>query len=316
METLYVIGNGFDLHHGLDTSYESFGEFLKQADKELHALLNYYFHLSSFNKESPWSDFESKLANFDFEEAMNEFSDRDVCVSAKDFRDRDWHTYEQEVIRLVDRLTSGIKDAFERFILNVKFPDKIEDKRIRISPHALFLNFNYTDTLERYYAIKKENLLYIHNRAGDTSGVILGHGTLPGDISTEGENEEQEPSNLSAEEMEQWLEWKSGQYDYSVESAKSAAISYYEKSFKNTESILSENSDFFEKIGSVSNVTVLGHSMSNVDWEYFSKIAASASDSCRWVITSHGSQEAEMVKKALSLGIPATQIRMTRITEI
>lgn len=27
---LYVIGNGFDVHHGLDTKYTSFGLYLKK----------------------------------------------------------------------------------------------------------------------------------------------------------------------------------------------------------------------------------------------------------------------------------------------
>ncbi|QPI44536.1 MULTISPECIES: AbiH family protein [Pectobacterium] len=33
---LYVIGNGFDLHHGLDTSYFTFGFFLRSCQHDLY----------------------------------------------------------------------------------------------------------------------------------------------------------------------------------------------------------------------------------------------------------------------------------------
>lgn len=41
--TLYIIGNGFDLHHGMGTTYKHFGEFLKRNHGELSKLLDEYF---------------------------------------------------------------------------------------------------------------------------------------------------------------------------------------------------------------------------------------------------------------------------------
>ncbi|MBX3489802.1 AbiH family protein [Parvibaculum sp.] len=39
MTTLYVIGTGFDLHHGMATGYKHIGEFLKRNHRELYNLL-------------------------------------------------------------------------------------------------------------------------------------------------------------------------------------------------------------------------------------------------------------------------------------
>jgi len=40
---LYVIGNGFDVHHGLDTRYTSFGLYLKKNYRETYELLLDYY---------------------------------------------------------------------------------------------------------------------------------------------------------------------------------------------------------------------------------------------------------------------------------
>ena len=39
MDTLYIIGNGFDLHHGLDTSYKNFRDNVVLKTPNLRKLL-------------------------------------------------------------------------------------------------------------------------------------------------------------------------------------------------------------------------------------------------------------------------------------
>ena len=45
MDTLYIIGNGFDLFHGLNTSYKSFGFYLKGKHSEIYDYLIEYYGL-------------------------------------------------------------------------------------------------------------------------------------------------------------------------------------------------------------------------------------------------------------------------------
>src|SRR5690606_39278694 len=48
---------------------------------------------------------------------------------------------------------------------------------IYLDPKALFLNFNYTDTLTELYGISRDRILYIHNNVNDQFGdLIFGHG--------------------------------------------------------------------------------------------------------------------------------------------
>lgn len=44
-----------------------------------------------------------------------------------------------------------------------------------INNNSLFLNFNYTDTLEKTYNICSENILYIHGKALNGDRLIIGH---------------------------------------------------------------------------------------------------------------------------------------------
>ena len=58
---LYIVGNGFDIHHGIPSSYSEFGKFLLARDRETAQLFEEYFSVD----ELFWSEFESRLASFD-----------------------------------------------------------------------------------------------------------------------------------------------------------------------------------------------------------------------------------------------------------
>lgn len=56
-DVLYIIGNGFDLHHEVASSYSSFRLWLKKND---YALFNLYETVCSY--DALWSDFEASMA--------------------------------------------------------------------------------------------------------------------------------------------------------------------------------------------------------------------------------------------------------------
>lgn len=59
-EVLYVIGNGFDLSHGIESSYRHFAQWVKaQGNNQLIGLMDTFFS----NKRSLWSDVETALGN-------------------------------------------------------------------------------------------------------------------------------------------------------------------------------------------------------------------------------------------------------------
>ena len=187
MINLYIIGNGFDLYHGLDTKYQSFAKFLAEEEDEIYDLLLTYYGLPDISEDpvsdaeyAEWANFESSLADLDYKQVLEDNSDSAANPGSDDFRDRDWHTYQIEMEMIIEKLTDRLISIFNSFILNINYPDKIDDKKIKLSSDSLFMNFNYTDTLERYYNVENTRICYIHNKSIDENSlIVLGHGTDP-----------------------------------------------------------------------------------------------------------------------------------------
>ncbi len=76
--TLYIIGNGFDLHHGIQSAYKQFGTFVQSNDSELYSLIENYFGADN----DFWSEFEMRLADFDAAALMEGASDFLVSYGA------------------------------------------------------------------------------------------------------------------------------------------------------------------------------------------------------------------------------------------
>ena len=216
-------------------------------------------------------------------------------------------------------LTSELSETFRQFLLQISFPNAIhEDKYLSIKNRAIFLNFNYTDTLERYYNVKEENICYIHNKAKRTlNPIILGHGINPTTFEPKPQNPSKPPDGLTDEEIEYWYDDMSSNYDYSYESAKTELLSYFKKSFKDTESVINDNKEFFHKISEVETIFVLGHSLSKVDEPYFEEVIKCVHKNAKWVV-SYYSDNDKLNHKAclLSLKIPENNITQVKLQEL
>jgi len=224
---LYVTGNGFDLHHGLDTSYCSFGYFLRAHQRESYNNLVEFAgftdlpeELDQVNRaEHPlWCEFEKSLAGLDLQAVLDAFNSYLPYLGSPDFRDSDWHAFDIEMQRILESLTDAIFTQFASFISQVTYPELTADKKLQLCNNALFINFNYTSTIEYYYGIKSSQVLYIHGNAslpGDR--LILGHGIDPENFK---EPPKEPPTNVTGEELEQWRQYMSDKYDFAYESVK------------------------------------------------------------------------------------------------
>ncbi|MFV8467365.1 bacteriophage abortive infection AbiH family protein [Flavobacterium sp. LB1P62] len=320
MDTLYIIGNGFDLYHGLDTKYQSFGMFLQDKHTELYDCLIEFYGLPYLDQDDEdsyydplWADFENALADLDFEYILDENSDYLPNIASDDFRDRDLHSFQQVMEGIVDNLTAKMYEAFKEFILNVKFPNDVKGLQLKIDSDALFLNFNYTDTLERFYNVNDSRILYIHNKATSDETLILGHGTDPSEFKSK---EEIQPDGLSDEEIYEWQQQMADNYDYSYDSGKEELLTYFSKSYKSTEEIIQNNQTFFSNLKSIKNIIVLGHSISNVDQPYFKNIIESIEDkTVNWDASYHGEKQ-PIYENMIAIGLNDEQINLFKMDEI
>lgn len=322
MTNLYIIGNGFDLYHGLDTKYQSFAKYLSEADSEVYDLILNYYGLPDISEEpvsdeeyAAWATFELALADLDYEQVLDDHSDSIANPGSEDFRDRDWHTYQIDMELIIEKLTKRLISKFNEFILDVRYPDNINDSKLKLIPQSRFLNFNYTDTLERYYEVDSKEICYIHERSSqDNCKIILGHGTDPSSFEVK---DPEPPEGLNEEELEHWREQMSDQYDYSYESAKHEILSYYTKAFKNTLSIIDKNIRFFESLNNTESIYVLGHSISQVDIKYFEAVKNFASQNAKWYVTYYSDYEKTKHLEALTaIGVKPENIVQLRMDEL
>lgn len=91
-----------------------------------------------------------------------------------------------------------------------------------INKNSVFLNFNYTQTLEKVYSINNVN--HIHGEVGDCE-LALGHGSQ---IENKSLNDEDD--------------------DIRINQGIEILNTYFGKTFKNCSKIIDENKMFFQKI--------------------------------------------------------------------
>ena len=317
---LYVIGNGFDVHHGLDTRYTSFGLYLKNNYWETYELLIEHYGFSDLNPDYPtsmsdplWSEFETSMSLLDKDSVLEANMDAIPNYASDDFRDRDRYTLQIEMERILGLLTTELYKAFKEFILAVQFPQFDNSLAVNIDRDAVYLTFNYTDTLAQYYEVPDENVLFIHEKADEgVEELILGHGVDPKNFK---EKPAEPPAGLSEEDLERWMEYQSDQYDYSYERGKDAINQYFSATFKGTEQVIKNNVDFFAGLANVDEVFVLGHSLAEVDLPYFQKLAESVKTGAKWLATYYDPDDQQTHYDTLT-GLGITNVSVVRMEQI
>lgn len=86
---LYIIGNGFDMHHGIPSGYSKYREWLAENNQDLYNRLRDYYDID----DKEWcSQFEFSLGKPDMSEYISQTSfENQLDYSSDDFRDRDYH---------------------------------------------------------------------------------------------------------------------------------------------------------------------------------------------------------------------------------
>lgn len=265
IKKLYIIGNGFDIQHGLKSRYWDFKEYIDNTDKQLVEKLEEYF-----GSDALWSDFEETLAYLDTEQIVDECMGYLQPYSAEDWSDAYHHDYQYEVQQRINLITDTLKQRFTEWILQLRLPKNAIENMV-VDKNATFINFNYTDTLERLYKVTQDQIFYIHNKAIDTnSTLILGHSRNP-------------PNAKTLDEL-----YNDEDTDVRVADGNKILDDYFVETYKSTETIITENSDFFDRLRNLETIYVFGHSLSVVDRPYFLEIIKRIDkDKVNWKVSFH-----------------------------
>lgn len=258
MRTLYITGNGFDIYHSLRTRYADFHQFVSDQNSDLENKIEEYFDFQ-IDANYLWKCFENDLCNFNHRAFFDNFNHLDIMDEG--FKPSQCFGLEDDIVQESEELVQGIKDAFLNWIESIEYPDKahIATRLLGFEPNSLFLNFNYTDTLEILYDIPKSQVIYLHNNTTDLSGeLIFGHA----------EKQEKKPREDDLDEF------GNSTRTMFTDAEDAARAPFYEFQ-KNTDAVMASHQQFFDRLSDIEEVVVLGHSLGRVDWPYFQRIASS-----------------------------------------
>ncbi len=119
------------------------------------------------------------------------------------------------------------------------------------------------------------------------------------------------------EEYEQWLEYQESKYDYSIELGKQEIRKYFDASLKPSNRVLNDNVDFFNSLGDIEKVVVLGHSLAEVDLPYFKNIIKTLNGCQKWVVSYYAEEEKEnRIETMCNLGVDKSNIELTKISDL
>lgn len=301
MKHLYIIGNGFDLHHRINSSYRDFYQYLEEYHQELLGELNELF--AGCDAEW-WSDFENNWGKLNIYSVAGEIAYENKPDLFSDHCDRTWNDAEIEVNMKLEGLFNSIIEIFHEWILqlNKPTPELILDIHTQDS---LFLTFNYTKTLENLYGIHPKQILHIHGfvddlEVGRSENFILGHGKNRTDIIALNDDEEPNiPDGLSDEELQNCLEEYANRVEFHEQLARDAAVDQLQRLRKPVQEILGSNLDFFNSIDDIENVHVYGFSFSPIDEPYMAKIAEKLSN-VKWEISDYKNANAHKITDFLT----------------
>lgn len=255
MKHLYIIGNGFDIHHDIPSSYKDFHQWIEENDKELLAQMQEFF-IDSYDS-TWWKDFEHNLSSLDaYSIIYTKVQENYPNIADDNFSDSEWYDAEHAVERQIDDIYSAIEIAFRKWVNTL--PEGNSQKKISMILNSHFLSFNYTNTLETLYGMNSDNILYIHGKAKETSKkLILGHGTTKKELN--------DLIRIDAIEDDSTL-------DFITSRAKETAITSIANKRKNVEHNIEENKKWFDSLSNITHIHIYGFSLSDIDMPYMSQI--------------------------------------------
>lgn len=205
MKKLFIIGNGFDLQHGIKSRYEDFHVFLRSI------YMNEELKMKSLDDFQPWRysipRTRTLLGHYDDDQLIDVLGFLDYCLTKSEngtnlfnyYVNSDWWSIESTLSKL--NLVEFFEEDQDMDFLDYPEEYKMYDiaecfkylntvvsmwaKRIDISSakpiqtfkelfdceNDLFFTFNYTKTLEEVYGAKQ--VRHVHGQSGQY--VLFGH---------------------------------------------------------------------------------------------------------------------------------------------
>lgn len=298
MKTLYIIGNGFDLAHGLCTRYCHFKKWLfHNGYKDYGAAKDFVDILESYTKDVDfWSDFELALGSIRSVKYLKYIIDDFKSEQPEDDPTAQSDAVYAAIEYIIKKQYHQLIQAFRSWARDIKTDGAEEEFLDLKDSNNYFLSFNYTDTLENIYGIPNERVMHIHGYAKDKrSEIIVGH---------EYDYSLDRLAIMALIDQELWADGGD---------TGDALIAMLNETIKDTKQIISNHYQYFKylKTLDINKVIVVGHSYGKVDWPYFKMVmecCPNADWELRWHSCDDYSNANNMIK---DLALPRASLSRT-----
>lgn len=284
---IIVIGNGFDIWQGLNTRYSDFKNY-------------YYEHRKTIAKKLLIKPHKVKLPNNELIEIFDAELIYGNPLNPQELSDDFWNTFEDSLSCIDDvsvnlffgkntinlhRLSKSVKrakrmlrTAFTDWIRTIEINEK--ESNYNFGDTCSFLNFNYTDTLQKRFGIPEKDIFYIHGKANDKNSIIFGHSECP------------EPPPILSKKLGGRFKGLYYIGNLLYETDKHATDNLYLYS-----AYLAMLSVFPHDIR---EVYVIGHSFGQADYEYFRFLVQATQETATWHISCFSEKDKSRVTKVMS----------------
>ena len=292
MKNLYLIGNGFDLHHGIPSSYRDYHDWLTTQSTDIPDKLDRIYGADNIW----WSDFENNLGIPNIELYIDSIRDTYPKFMSDNYRDRDRYIMPDTATSELSELYSDVRQSFSEWITYLPLGE--HDTKIRINDvDSFFITLNYTCTLQRLYCISKDLILHIHGNMNKPSNLILGHGKTYEEISA------QVIPNLPTDstdpdDIEKYL---GENHDPIIDETETNVVDQVTEQRKDVEEIMANNANILNQLTDVTNIYIYGFSFSPIDIPYLNKIISKIDISkTKWEISYFSTDDKNKINHYMS----------------
>lgn len=280
-ESLVIIGNGFDIFHGIRSSYWDFKRYLEKNREHgfIDALESY------ISSDELWCSFEYALGCLDFNAVKDSNSCYLLGYGDDNWRDSAHHDYQMMISEEL-QFAKDIPNYLREWILSLETRKEQKISNNVLNSNNTYISFNYTDTLEQTYDIPRNKILYVHGKALESGQLIVGHGNSAMTIN-------KTPSEFATEdEKEAYIEYMES-IDIREQEAEEIIRGYFVATYKNVDQIIRYYYSFFTGLKGIKQLYVLGHSLADVDLPYFALLNQILGQDITWIVTYYKDYERE-----------------------
>ena len=293
---LFIIGNGFDRAHDLNTQYWDFRTFLDNLYPDFLDSFEKHYNIypndsENYKRNLLWNCFETNLANINEDVIIEDALNIDMGLESGDYGiEETLRIYFHNEYSYIEKLAIYLK----QWVKTIKIEDKSPiTSQINSNNNDFYITFNYTSVLEKVYNIKPSNILHIHGSLhNDDDDPILGHG-----------NRNRIEDIKAKRNMAQTC------FNEKEISICDVIQDYYNTTFKNVRNYMHKLNKLC--IYPINEIIIIGHSVDGVDLPYFKAINKITRKRAKWKVYYYNPSEKEKMQNALeSQGIYPKRIEM------